>query len=72
MAKYTRVTRQEYPSTDPARMGQTDVMYVYQDEFFQTVSIRFPLEEDSAERVREELRKKAQQLEAAGPREIEI
>jgi len=72
MAKYRRVARQEFPSTDPARRGQIDVMYVYSDERFQTVSIRFPLEQDSPEKVQEELRKKALAAEAGGPQEVEI
>ncbi len=72
MPKYRRVARQEFPSTDPARRGGIDVMYVYVDERFQTVSIRFPLEQDSAAKVAEELRKKAASAAAGGQEEVEI
>ncbi len=72
MPKYRRVARQEFPSTDPARRGQIDVMYVYVDERFQTVSIRFPLEQDSPEKVAQELRLKAQAAAAGGAEEVEI
>ena len=72
MPKYRRVARQEFPSTDPARRGQVDVMYVYVDERFQTVSIRFPLEQDSPEKVAEELRKKAAAAAAGGAEEVEV
>jgi len=72
MPKYRRVARQEFPSTDPARRGQVDVMYVYVDERFQTVSIRFPLEQDSPEKVREELRKKSEAAAAGGQEEVDI
>ncbi len=72
MPKYRRVSRQEFPSTDPARRGAIDVMYVYTDERFQTVSIRFPLEQDSPEKVREELRLKSIAAAAGGEEEVEI
>ena len=72
MAKYRLVARQESPSIDPARRGAIDVMYVYADERFQTVSFRIPLEQDSPERVREELRKKAEAAVAGGQQEVEV
>jgi len=72
MAKYTRVSRHEFPSTDPTRIGQMDVAYVYHDELFQTVAIRFPLAEDSPEKVREELRKRAAAADAGGEQTVEI
>ncbi len=72
MAKYTRVARQEFPSTDPERRGVVDVAYVYMDERFQTVMIKLPLSEDTPERVMEELKKRATAAESAGPAEIEI
>jgi len=72
MAKYTRVARQEFPSTDPARVGKTDVAYVYMDERFQTVMIQMPIEEDSAERVKEELQKRAAAAKAGGEPEVTI
>lgn len=72
MAKYRRVARNEYPSTDPARRGKTDVNYVYQDENFQTVNIRVPLEEDTAERVAQLLRERARAVEKGGALEIEV
>ena len=72
MPRYTRVARQEFPSTDPARQGRIDVAYVYMDERFQTVMVRIPLEEDSPERVAEALRDRAAAAAAGGPTEIEI
>ncbi len=72
MARYTRVARQEFPSTDPARRGAIDVAYVYMDERFQTVMIKLPADQDTPERVAEELRKRATAAEGAGPAEIEI
>ncbi len=72
MTKYRQVARQEFPSTDPDRRGEIDVMYVYSDERFQTVSFRFPLSEDTPERVREELRKKAAAAVGGGEMEVEV
>ena len=72
MPTYTRITRNEIPSVDPARRGQIDVNYVYMDERFQTFSFRIPLEDDTPERVREEIRTAAERAELAGPRTIEI
>ena len=72
MARYTRVARQEFPSTDPGRTGKMDVAYVYMDERFQTVTVRLPLEEDTNERVAELLRERVVHAEGAGPPEIEI
>lgn len=72
MAIYTRVARQEFPSTDPARRGAVDVAYVYMDERFQTVMIKLALDEDTPERVEAALRERATAAEAAGPREITI
>lgn len=72
MPTYRRVARQEFPSTEPARRGMTDVAYVYMDERFQTVMVTVPLEEDSDERVEEELRKRAAAAAAGGPEEIVI
>ena len=72
MATYTRTSRQEYPSTDPARRGAIDVAYVYVDERFQTFLIKLPLEEDTPERVQEELRKRVEAAADAGPKTIEL
>ena len=72
MTKFRRVARNEYPSTDPTRRGKIDVNYVYMDEAFQTVNIRVPLEEDTAERVRELLRERARAVERGGALEIEV
>lgn len=72
MPTFTRRARQEYPSTDPARRGAVDVAYVYVDEHFQTYMIKVPLEDDTPEKVQEELRKRVASAEAAGPATIEI
>ncbi len=72
MPKYRRVARNEYPSTDPARRGKIDVNYVYMDEAFQTVNIRVPLEEDTAERVAQLLRERARAVAQGGALEIEV
>ena len=72
MAKYRLVARQESPSIDPARRGAIDVMYVYADERFQTVSFRIPLEQDSEQRVQEELRKKSLAAAAGGAAEYDF
>lgn len=72
MATFTRTSRQEFPSTDPARRGAIDVAYVYVDERFQTYLIKVPLEEDTPERVQELLRERVAAAEAAGPRTIEL
>ncbi len=72
MPKYRLVSSNEFPSIDPARIGKVDVAYVYMDENFQTVSFRVPLEEDSDERVHEELRKKAAARARGGAREYDV
>jgi len=72
MPRYTRVARQEFPSTDPARQGKVDVAYVYMDERFQTVMVQIGIEEDTPERVEQELVKRAEQAAGAGPETIEI
>lgn len=72
MPRYTRVARQEFPSTNPARQGKVDVAYVYMDERFQTVMVQLALEDDSPERVQEELVKRAEQAAGAGAEVIEI
>lgn len=72
MAEYNQIARQEYPSTDPARQGMTDVSYVYMDERMRTFMITLPLEEDSDEKVAEELKLKVDGAEAGGAKRIEI
>lgn len=72
MARYTRVSRVEFPSIDPARQGMIDVAYVYHDERFATVMFQIPKEEDSQERVQEELQKAVEMAAGAGAQTIEI
>lgn len=72
MVMYRKTGRNEFPSTDPKRVGKTDVIYVYQDERLNSIIITIPLEEDSDERVEKELRERIARAAVAGPREIEI
>ena len=72
MAIYTIVSRTEFPSIDPARMGMVDVAYVYHDERFQTVMFQIPKGEDTPERVEEELRKAIVVAAGGGAKKIEI
>lgn len=72
MPRYTQVTRQEFPSTDPERRGQIDVAYVYTDEHFRTIMVKIPKENDTAEQVEAQLRIEAARAAGAGPREIVI
>lgn len=72
MAKFTQLTRQEFPSTEATRQGQMDVAYVYLDERMRTFMFTIPIEEDTAERVREELEKRYTAAEGAGPQIIEL
>lgn len=72
MPRYTLIGRNEFPSTQPERAGKMDVVYAYQDERLQTIIIQFPIEEDSPERVEEELRKRVAAAREAGPRTLEI
>ncbi len=72
MPTYRQIGRNEFPSTDPTRVGKMDVAYVYMDERLQTIMIQFPLEEDTAEKVVEELRVRAERAAAAGPTEVVI
>lgn len=73
MAKFTKVHRDEFPSTDPGRIGKTDVSYVYMNmETFSTINFSIPLEEDTDERVAEVVRERATRSLLAGPAEIEI
>lgn len=72
MATYTLVGRNEFPSTDPARVGKTDVIYVYQDERLNSIVLTIPSEEDSPEEVERRLREKIAGAAQAGPRQIEI
>ena len=72
MPRYQRVARQEIPSADVARRGLIDVAYVYMDERFQTVMLTIPLEQDSPQRVQEELEKRVRAAAAGGPPEIVV
>lgn len=72
MPVYNRVARQEFPSTDPNRTGKIDVAYVYMDEQFQTIMIQLPLEEDTEDRVKEELAKRAEAAAGAGPGQVTL
>lgn len=72
MATFTRTARHEFPSTDPARRGAIDVAYSYMDEHFQTFMLRIPLDQDTPERIVEELRKAVARADAGGTKTIEI
>lgn len=72
MPTFTRVTRNEFPATDPTRRGQTDVAYVYTDERFQTYTIILPLADDTEENVKQRLREASERAAQAGPRTVEI
>jgi|GEM_PF-4308372 len=72
MPRYTMVGRNEFPSTDPARVGKMDIAYAYMDETMKTIMIILPVEEDTPGRVEAELRKRVEAATKAGPREIEI
>ena len=72
MPTYTKVTRQEFPATDPARRGEFDVMYVYTDDRFQTFTIKVPKAEDNEDNIRAKLREAVEGAAAAGPQTIEI
>lgn len=72
MAEYTRMGRQEFPSTDPERRGRIDVAYVYMDEQFQTVMVKVPIEEDTEARIKDELAKAAERAAGAGPPKVVI
>lgn len=73
MAQFQRLSRQEFPSTEPTRVGKTDVAYVYMNlENFETYNFTIPLEEDSEERVKEMLTERVTRAAAAGPPTIEI
>jgi len=73
MARLQRTLRNEFPSQNPARVGKTDVTYVYMNlDTFATYHIIIPLEEDTEAHVREELEAAAKRAAAAGPPQIEI
>jgi hypothetical protein len=72
VATYKLIGRNEFPSTDPARMGKTDVAYAYMDESLKTIMIMVPLEEDTPERVERDLRARVEAAATAGPKEISI
>lgn len=72
MTTYKMVGRNEFPSTDPTRLGKSDVAYAYMDESLRTIMIMIPLEEDSPERVEAELRRRAEAATVAGPREVTV
>lgn len=72
MATYNLVGRNEFPSTDPQRVGKTDVIYVYQDERLNSIVLTIASEEDSPEEVEKQLRAKIASAATAGPRSIEI
>jgi len=72
MAVYRMIGRNEFPSTDPARIGKMDIAYAYMDESLRTIMIILPAEEDTPERVEAELRKRAEAAAAAGPKEVTI
>lgn len=72
MATFKLIGRNEFPSTDPARLGKTDVAYAYMDEGLKTIMIMVPLEEDNPKNVEEKLRERVAASAAAGPREVTI
>lgn len=72
MPQYRKLTRNEYPSTDPNRQGRIDVAYVYLDEKMHTIMIQIPLEEDSEARVLQELQAHAERAKGGGPEEVSI
>lgn len=72
MATYNLIGRNEYPSTDPTRIGKMDIAYAYMDESLRTIMIILPAEEDTPARVEEELRKRAAAAAAAGPKTVTI
>lgn len=72
MARYTRVARHEFPSTEPARRGKVDVAYVYADERMETINVRLPLEEDTEENVIRLLREQVERAAHAGPQAVDL
>ncbi len=72
MATYNMIGRNEFPSTDPTRIGKTDVIYAYQDERLNSIILTIPSEEDTPEEVEKRLREKIELARTAGPRRIEI
>ncbi len=72
MATYNLVGRNEFPSTEPTRVGKTDVIYVYQDERLNSIVLTIPSEEDTPEEVEKRLRVKIEAAATAGPRSITI
>lgn len=72
MPEYTLVGRNEFPSTDPARVGKTDVIYVYQDERLNSIVLTIPSEEDTPEEVEKRLREKITRAKEAGPHKIQV
>lgn len=72
MAEYTRVTRQEHPSTNPLRVGKMDVSYMYRDDFYMTYSFTLAQEEDSPEKVTEALKVAVERATAASPKTIQL
>jgi len=72
MPTYNLIGRNEFPSTDPARVGKMDIAYAYMDETLRTIMIILPAEQDTPERVEEELRARAAAAAAAGPKTVTI
>lgn len=72
MATYTRVARNEFPSTQEGRRGLMDVNYIYMSDRMETITFTIPLEQDSEERVKQELQTRAAAAAAAGPATITI
>lgn len=73
MAKHQRTSRNEFPSTDPTRIGKVDVSYVYMNlETFATFTFTVPLEEDTEARIVEILTERVARAAAAGPPTVEI
>ena len=72
MPRFTKVSRQEFPATEPTRIGQFDVAYTYMDERFQTFSFTLPMAEDTEENVKRKLQEKVESANKAGPPIIEL
>lgn len=72
MPTYNKIGRNEMPSVDPERIGKMDVIYAYQDDRLNSIVFTIPLEDDTDERVAEELRSRVKHAETAGPAAIEV
>jgi hypothetical protein len=72
MATYKMLGRNEFPSTDPTRIGKTEVVYAYIDEAMRTITFTLHGEDDNPANVERELRARIENATKAGPKEITI